>query len=77
MANMLRLIKLQFASLSAIKKEIGLILIMSIVIIFINPNMIAFSGAMVIMGMGYTPFMDEVKSKNSFLIHSLPINPKE
>lgn len=74
---MINLLKLQISSVIAVKKEVGLVLIMSIIMVFINPAMISFSSAMFIMGMCYTPIVYEEKSRNSFLVHSLPIKPKQ
>lgn len=73
MENVINLVKMQFRNLLAIKRTMLLILALAIIMTIINPIFISFSGALIIMAVCYNPAFYEEKSKNIYLIGSLPI----
>lgn len=77
MNNLVNLLKLQFNSLLAIKKNLIFIIIFSIIFAFFQPTMITFSGGMYLMVTSYSVIFYEERSKMNYLIYSLPITTKE
>lgn len=77
MNNLVNLLKLQFNSLFAIKKNLIFILIFGVIFGFIQPTMITFAGAMYLMLASYSVIFYEERSKMNYLIYSLPITTKE
>ena len=77
MNNLLNLLKLQFNSLFAIKKNLIFILIFGALFGFFQPAMITFSGAMYLMLASYSVIFYEERSKMNYLIYSLPVTTKE
>lgn len=77
MNNLVNLLKLQFNSLFAIKKNLIFILIFGSIFAFIQPTAITFAGAMYLMLASYSVIFYEERSKMNYLIYSLPITIKE
>ncbi|CAM2076335.1 ABC-2 transporter permease [Paraclostridium bifermentans] len=77
MNNLVNLLKLQFNSLFAIKKNLIFILVFGSIFAFTQPTMITFAGAMYLMLASYSVIFYEERSKMNYLIYSLPITIKE
>ena len=77
MNNLVNLLKLQFNSLFAIKKNFIFILVFGSIFAFTQPTMITFAGAMYLMLASYSVIFYEERSKMNYLIYSLPITIKE
>ena len=77
MNNLVNLLKLQFNSLFAIKKNLIFILIFGVIFGFIQPTMITFAGTMYLMLASYSVIFYEERSKMNYLIYSLPVTTKE
>ena len=77
MNNLVNLLKLQFNSLFAIKKNLIFILIFGALFGFFQPSMITFAGAMYLMLASYSVIFYEERSKMNYLIYSLPVTTKE
>lgn len=77
MSNIGNLIKLQFNSLLAIKKNLLIILAIGIFFAAVEPTMIVFAGAMYLMMATYSITFYEERSKINYLIYSLPIKTNE
>ena len=77
MNNLVNLLKLQFNSLFAIKKNLIFILVFGSIFAFTQPTMITFAGAMYLMLSSYSIIFYEERSKMNYLIYSLPITIKE
>ena len=77
MINLVNLLKLQFNSLFAIKKNLIFILIFGAILGIFQPTMITFTGAMYLMVASYSVIFYEERSKMNYLIYSLPVTTKE
>ena len=77
MKNILNLIKMQLIALIALKKTIFIIFGISLVMSITNPTFITFSSTLLLMAVCYNPAFYEEKSRNSYLVHSLPIKPSD
>ena len=77
MNNISNLVKLQFNSLLAIKKNLLIILALGIFFAAVQPTMIVFAGAMYLMMATYTITFYEERSKMNYLIYSLPVKTNE
>lgn len=77
MNNISNLVKLQFNSLLAIKKNLLIILALGIFFATVQPTMIVFAGAMYLMMATYTITFYEERSKMNYLIYSLPVKTNE
>ena len=77
MNNLVNLLKLQFNSLFAIKKNLIFILVFGSIFAFTQSTMITFAGAMYLMLASYSVIFYEERSKMNYLIYSLPITIKE
>lgn len=77
MSKIINLILLEFETLLSLKKYMTLIIGLAIFLVFIEPDMFPFTGAMFIMATCYNAVFYEEKSKVNYLIHSLPIKGKE
>ena len=77
MRKIFNLLLLQFETVFALKKYMILVILMGIVMGFIKPEMITFSGGMFIMATCYSTAYYEENSKMNYLIHSLPIRAKD
>ena len=77
MNNLVNLLKLQFNSLFAIKKNLIFILVFGSIFAFTQPTMITFAGAMYLMLASYSVIFYEERSKMNYLIYSLPITTNE
>lgn len=77
MINLVNLLKLQFNSLFAIKKNLIFILIFGAILGIFQPTMITFTGAMYLMVASYSVNFYEERSKMNYLIYSLPVTTKE
>lgn len=77
MNNLVNLLKLQFNSLFAIKKNLIFIVIFGALFGFFQPSMITFAGAMYLMLASYSVIFYEERSKMNYLIYSLPVTTKE
>lgn len=77
MRKIFNLLLLQFETVFALKKYMILVIVMGIVMGFIEPEMLTFSGGMFIMATCYSTAYYEENSKMNYLIHSLPIRPKD
>lgn len=77
MNNLVNLLKLQFNSLFAIKKNLIFILVFGSIFAFTQPTMITFAGAIYLMLASYSVIFYEERSKMNYLIYSLPITIKE
>ncbi|WP_196001421.1 ABC-2 transporter permease [Clostridium sp. 1001271B_151109_B4] len=77
MNNIGNLLKLQFNSLLAIKKNLLIILALGIFFAAVQPTMIVFAGAMYLMMATYTITFYEERSKMNYLIYSLPVKTNE
>ena len=73
MNTLLNLIKLQYNSLFALKKNLFIIVGLGIFFAAVQPTMIVFAGAMYLMIACYSVIFYEEKSKMNYLIYSLPI----
>lgn len=77
MDNIGNLLKLQFNSLLAIKKNLLLILGVAIFLAAVQPTMIVFAGTIYLMTATYSITFYEERSKMDYLIYSLPIKINE
>ena len=77
MNNISNLVKLQFNSLLAIKKNLLIILALGIFFAAVQPTMIVFASAMYLMMATYTITFYEEISKMNYLIYSLPVKTNE
>lgn len=77
MNNIVNLLKLQFNSLLSIKKNLFMILAVSIFLAAVQPTMIVFAGTIYLMTSIYSITFYEEKSKMNYLIYSLPIKVNE
>lgn len=77
MNNLVNLLKLQFNSLFAIKKNLIFIVIFGTIFGVFQPTMITFAGAMYLMVASYSVIFYEERSKMNYLIYSLPVTIKE
>lgn len=77
MRKIFNLLLLQFETVFALKKYMLLVIVMGIAIAFIEPEMLTFAGGMFIMVTCYSTAYYEENSKTNYLIHSLPIRPKD
>lgn len=77
MSRIINLILLQFETVVALKKYMGIILAIAIFMVFTQPNMLQFAGALFIMATCYNSAFYEEKSKSNYLIHSLPVKSSE
>ena len=77
MNNIGNLLKLQFNSLLAIKKNLFIILGVAIFLAAIQPTMLVLSSAMYLMMATYTITFYEERSKMNYLIYSLPVKSNE
>lgn len=77
MNNIGNLLKLQFNSLLAIKKNLFIILGVAIFLAAIQPTMLVLSSAMYLMMATYTITFYEERSKMNYLIYSLPVKTNE
>lgn len=77
MNNIGNLLKLQFNSLFAIKKNLLIILALEIFFTIVQPTMIVFTGAMYLMLATYSITYYEERSKMNYLIYSLPVKTNE
>lgn len=77
MNNIGNLLKLQFNSLLAIKKNLLIILALGIFFTIVQPTMIIFTGAMYLMLATYSITYYEERSKMNYLIYSLPVKTNE
>lgn len=77
MNNIGNLLKLQFNSLLAIKKNLLIILSLEIFFTIVQPTMIVFTGAMYLMLATYSITYYEERSKMNYLIYSLPVKTNE
>lgn len=77
MSRILNLILLQFETLFGLKKYMALIIGLAIFMVFMQPDMLPFAGAMIIMGTCYNTTFYEEKSKVNYLIYSLPVKSSE
>lgn len=77
MNNIGNLLKLQFNSLLAIKKNLLIILALEIFFTIVQPTMIVFTGAMYLMLATYSITYYEERSKMNYLIYSLPVKTNE
>ena len=77
MNNIGNLLKLQFNSLLAIKKNLLIILALGIFFTIVQPTMIVFTGAMYLMLATYSITYYEERSKMNYLIYSLPVKTNE
>ena len=77
MNNIGNLLKLQFNSLLAIKKNLLIILALAIFFTAVQPTMIVFTGAMYLMMATYSITFYEERSKMNYLIYSLPVKTNE
>lgn len=77
MNNIGNLLKLQFNSLLAIKKNLLIILGLEIFFTIVQPTMIVFTGAMYLMLATYSITYYEERSKMNYLIYSLPVKTNE
>ena len=73
MNTLVNLIKLQYNSLFALKKNLFIIVGLGIFFAAVQPTMIVFAGAMYLMIACYSVIFYEEKSKMNYLIYSLPI----
>lgn len=76
MRELNNLIKMQWYSLLAVKNYILLVAVIGFITIFTQPTFIAFAGGMILMAVNYSVIAYEDKSKMGYLIHSLPVAPK-
>lgn len=76
MRELSNLLKMQWYSIVAVKKYILLVTGIGLATIFTNAEFIAFAGGMILMAVNYSVVAYEDKSKIGYLIHSLPVNPK-
>lgn len=76
MKDLANLIKMYYYSVYAIRKSIGVIIVLSIVMSFWDTSLIPFSAALIVMGMTYSSAAYEDKNKMNYLIYSLPVEPK-
>lgn len=77
MNNIINLLKLQFNSLLSIKKNLFMILAVSIFLAAVQPTMIVFAGTIYLMMTTYSITFYEERSKMNYLIYSLPIKVNE
>lgn len=77
MNNIGNLLRLQFNSLLAIKKNLLIILALEIFFTIVQPTMIVFTGAMYLMLATYSITYYEERSKMNYLIYSLPVKTNE
>lgn len=77
MSRILNLILLQFETLFGLKKYMALIIGLSIFMVFMQPEMLPFAGAMLIMATCYNTTFYEEKSKVNYLTYSLPVKTSE
>lgn len=77
MKNIVNLLKLQYNSLFALKKNLTIILLLAVFFEIFQPFMITFSGNMFLMVSCYSLVFYEEKSKMNYLIYSLPITTNE
>lgn len=77
MRKIFNLLLLQFDTVFALKKYMLLVIVMGIFMGFVEPEMITFTGGMFIMATCYSTAYYEENSKMNYLIHSLPIRPKD
>lgn len=77
MSRIINLLLLQFETIFALKKYMGIILAISIFMVFTQPNMLQFAGALFIMATCYNSAFYEEKSKSNYLIYSLPVKSSE
>lgn len=77
MSRIINLILLQFETLLSLKKYMTLIIGLAIFLVFIQPDMFPFAGAMFIMATCYNTAFYEEKSKVNYLIYSLPVKSNE
>lgn len=77
MRKIFNLLLLQFETVFALKKYMLLVIVMGIASAFIEPEMLTFAGGMFIMVTCYSTAYYEENSKTNYLIHSLPIRPKD
>ncbi|WP_066892748.1 ABC-2 transporter permease [Clostridium nigeriense] len=77
MSRIINLILLQFETLLSLKKYMTLIIGLAIFLVFIQPDMFPFAGAMFIMATCYNTAFYEEKSKVNYLIYSLPVKSTE
>ncbi|MDU5261510.1 MAG: ABC-2 transporter permease [Clostridium celatum] len=77
MNNIINLLKLQFNSLLSIKKNLFMILAVSIFLAAVQPTMIIFAGTIYLMMTTYSITFYEERSKMNYLIYSLPIKVNE
>ncbi|MGG7144568.1 ABC-2 transporter permease [Clostridium nigeriense] len=77
MSRIINLILLQFETVFALKKYMGIILAIAIFMVFTQPNMLQFVGVLFIMATCYNSAFYEEKSKSNYLIHSLPVKSNE
>lgn len=77
MNNIGNLLKLQFNSLLAIKKNLLIILALEIFFTIVQPTMIVFTGTMYLMLATYSITYYEERSKMNYLIYSLPVKTNE
>lgn len=77
MENIVNLIKLQYNSLFALKKNLAIIALLGVFFAIFQPFMIVFVGAMFLMISCYSLVFYEERSKINYLIYSLPITTNE
>jgi ABC-2 type transport system permease protein len=77
MRKIFNLLLLQFETVFALKKYMIFMIIMGIILGFIEPEMITFTGGIFIMATCYSTAYYEENSKMNYLIYSLPIRPKD
>lgn len=76
MKDLVNLIRMQYYSVYALRKNIGLIIAIAIMMSILDAKMIIFACALIVMGMNYSTAAYEDRSKMNHLIYSLPVDPK-
>ena len=77
MKRIISLILLQFETVFALKKYMGIIMAVAAFMVFTQPDMLPFAGALFIMATCYNSAFYEEKSKVNYLIYSLPVKSSE
>ncbi|MGL5379356.1 ABC-2 transporter permease [Clostridium sp.] len=77
MDNILKLVRLQFNTLFTFKKNLLIMLGLSLFMLLSGPTFIPFISGLYLLTACYNTMFYEEKSKINYLIYSLPINPKD
>lgn len=77
MNNIFKLVRLQFNTLFTFKKNLLIMLCLSLFMLISGPTFIPFISGLYLMTACYNTMFYEEKSKINYLIYSLPINPKD